>query len=113
MGFLDRFLRTNAVTTPVAKSEDQAVLIYVKTDDLDASYAVEDELIALLEGSAVGEYDGNEIGGGELVIFLYGPDAELLFKLVEPTLRASEVCNGAKVLIRWGGPGAPQREVVL
>jgi hypothetical protein len=109
--FLDRFLRSKSQTpTP---TEEQAVLIYVPNEDLEGSIPLQDNLYELLDKSSVGMFDGNEVGGGKLVLFLYGPDAELLFRHIEPTLRADEFCKGSKVVIRWGGPDAPQREVNL
>ena len=33
--------------------------------------------------------DGNEIGQGEFVLYMYGPDAEKLFVAVEPILRSA------------------------
>lgn len=44
---------------------------------------------------------------------MYGPDSEKLFKAVEPVLRAYPLCKGARVVIRRGGPGAPERQVEL
>jgi hypothetical protein len=111
--FLDRFLRSKVPTSTPVSVEDQAVLIYFANEDLEGSIPLQEKLDELLNNSRVGMFDGNEVGGGELVLFLYGPDAELLFQYIEPTLRAEEFCKGSKVVIRWGGPHAPQREVNL
>jgi len=113
LGFLDKFLKSKPPVNFSPVSDEQAVLIYFANEDLDGSIPLQEKLIALLENSPVGMFDGNEVGGGELVIFLYGPDAELLFMHIEPTLRADEFCKGARAVIRWGGPTAPQREVIL
>src|SRR5688572_4211671 len=55
---------------------------------LDALFALEDELVALLEGTNLGELDGNEIAidGSDGRIYLYGPDADALFAAIEPVL---------------------------
>jgi hypothetical protein len=115
LNIVDRFLKSKLDQTPVATKEgmEQSVLVFIKEEDFDRMMPIHDKLWALLENSDLGMFDGNEIGGGETVLFLYGPDAELLFNKIEPTLRADEFCQGAKVIIRWGGPKAPQREVVL
>ena len=111
MEFLDRFLKSKQnVRAPIP---DEAVLIYIDGEDLEGSIPIQEKLQSLLENESVGEFDGNEVGGGQLVLFLYGPDAELLFSRIEPTLRADEYCRGAKVVIRWGGPTAPKREVTI
>ena len=93
--------------------EEEAVLIYFANEDLDDSTPLQEKLFQLLENNPVGMFDGNEVGGGELVLFLYGPDAELLFTHIEPTLKADPYCQGARAVIRWGGPEAPKREVIL
>ena len=113
MNLLNRFLKSKTIASPPTTTDEQSVLIYIEGEDLDGSIPVQEALIDLLEGSEVGMFDGNEVGGGQLVLFLYGPDAELLFKHIEPVIRADEFCNGARVLIRWGKPGSPQREVNL
>jgi hypothetical protein len=64
---------------------------------------LEDELIDI-ERNGLGEFDGNEIGPTETILYLYGPDADALFKGIEPTLRANPLCQIAKVTIRSGGP---------
>jgi len=113
LGFLDRFKKSKAPAEGSPASGEQAILIYVQGEDLEGSIPIQDKLYVLLEDSSLGMFDGNEVGGGELVLFLYGPDAELLFKHIEPTLKEDGFCNGAKAIIRFGGPGAPQREVTL
>jgi hypothetical protein len=113
LSFLDRFLKSKLRTPTPSPVEEQAVLIYFANEDLEGSIPLQESLDKLLSKSSLGMFDGNEIGGGELVLYLYGPDAELLFKHIEPTLRADQFCNGARAVIRWGGPNAPQREVVL
>ncbi|PBC60982.1 hypothetical protein BKI49_26775 [Streptomyces sp. Tue6028] len=58
---------------------------------------------AAVEAARVGEVDGNEFGGGEVVIFAYGPDAESLYRLMEPGLRALPF-RPAHVVLRHGEP---------
>jgi hypothetical protein len=92
---------------------DEAVLIYLEGEDFDIMETLSDKLTEAIEACGLGMFDGNEIGGNETVLFMYAPDAEVLFKHIEPILRDDEFCRGAKAIIRWGGPGAPQREVIL
>ena len=42
--------------------------------------ALSDKLEAVIEKQNVGMFDGNEIGGGEMTLFMYGPDAERLYE---------------------------------
>ncbi|MES9540449.1 hypothetical protein [Actinomadura sp. NPDC000600] len=53
----------------------------------EAVYALEDHLEAVLEAAGSGEVDGHEFGAGAARIYLYGPDADALFRSVEPLLR--------------------------
>ncbi|HEY6413921.1 MAG TPA: hypothetical protein VIX42_09545, partial [Edaphobacter sp.] len=59
---------------------EQAVLIYIDGEDLEGSIPVQEALIDLLEDESAGMFDGNEVGGGKIVLFLYGPDAERLYQ---------------------------------
>ena len=116
MGFLDVLLRRK----PDSSQGEQAVLIWLDGSALpDQVYAeydlstLEDQLIARLDATLAGELDGNEFGPEGTTLYLYGPDAELLFRVIEPVLRAYPLCTGARVHIRRGGPGAPERIVHL
>jgi hypothetical protein len=77
--------------------------------DLDPLYALEDELIAALDGKNLGELDGHEIAidGSDGSLFLYGPDADALFAAIQPVLKSSPVTLGGNVTLRYGSPGQP------
>jgi hypothetical protein len=94
-------------------SNPQAVLIHIDQIDFDQSIPLEDELIALMEPTTIGYHDGNEIGGGETTLWLFGIDAEEVFKYIEPTLRRNSFCKGAKVVLRFGEFDSPEREFFL
>lgn len=69
-------------------SDQQAVIAtFVSGDEWDV-YDVEDQLVEAIGKAAVGEFDGNLIGPGEIVLYAYGPDADALFEVMEPILRA-------------------------
>ena len=109
-------------TLDQAQSEQaqQAVLVYLDGtglpdhiyDEYDLA-TIEDRLSEMLEREGLGEFDGNEVGPGQTRLFMYGPDAERLFEGIEPTLRGYPLCQGARVEIRRGGPGAQRRELRL
>ena len=92
----------------------ESVLIHLGREDFDLMIDLSYKLVDALENSDLGMFDGNEIGGGDTVFFLYGPDAELLFHHVAPVFRRNEFCKGAKAVMRWdSAPDAPKREVIL
>lgn len=107
--------------TPLDQAQsEQAVLVHLDGTGLpDHIYqecdlvTIEDKLIEVLERERLGEFDGDEVGPGQTTLFMYGPDAERLFDGIEETLRGYPLCQGARVEIRRGGPGAPQRELRL
>ena len=103
-----------------SEQKEEAVFIYLDgvslSDDVYRRYdlaSLEDKLIEAVERKDLGEFDGNEIGGGTAKLFLYGPDAEKLFAAIEPVLRTYPLSLNARVVIRRGGPGAEDREVRL
>jgi hypothetical protein len=103
-----------------APRNEQAVLIYLDgsglPDDVYASCdlsTLEDQLIEAINTHGAGEFDGNEIGEKETTLFAYGPDASELFAAMEPVLTTYPLCKNARVVIRQGAPGSPQREIKI
>jgi tetratricopeptide (TPR) repeat protein len=71
--------------------------------------------LANMLSEAVRAQDAGHYGGWVVVpenttLFFYGPNAEWLFEVLEPSLRAEPLCAGARVLIRQG---RAQQEVVI
>lgn len=99
------------------KSAEEAVLCVsqVTTDERFFSELnrLEGELVRIIEANSCGEYDGHEVGQGELTLYMYGPSAEKLYILVSTTLRASKLTSTSSVTMRFGPPGAPPRIVFL
>jgi hypothetical protein len=104
----------------MSSPNEQAVLVYI--DGLSLSKEIyekydlatlEDQLIETIESQSLGEFDGNEFYPDGAVLYLYAPSAENLFAGVEPVLRAYPLCQNARVIIRQGGPGSQQREILL
>lgn len=120
MGLFD-FLKSNKPSIPHSTlGAEQAVLVYLDGVSLpDEIYescdtsTIEDLLAPVLQDLGVGEFDGTEAGPSDTCLFLYGPDAEKLFAAIEPVLKGYPLCQGARVVIRQGPPGAPQRELRL
>lgn len=55
-----------------------------------------DELGELVLDSGVGEFDGEELGGGECTMFFCGPDVQALIDVLRPVLRRSPLTRGAQ-----------------
>lgn len=105
------------------KSPDHAVIVHFKLSDdehgtveeRESVFALEDQLERAIEGVAAGEFDGNEFGGGEAVLYAYGPDADALFAAMEAPLRAFPN-RPAFAILRYGeatDATAPERRVAI
>lgn len=70
-----------------------------------------------LRRAGVGEFDGNEIASdlSEGTLYMYGPDAEALFKVVQPILVGASCLRRASATLRFGPPkdGVPKRTETL
>lgn len=85
------------------------------TEEREAVFRLEDRLEHLIQTHQVGEFDGNEFGGGEAVLYCYGPDADRLFVVIEQELR-SFTARPAYAILRYGDvtdPSAMQRRIDL
>jgi hypothetical protein len=78
---------------------------------------VGDQIQLAINEAKVGEYDGHALpaDGSEGRYFVYGPDAEAIFKVMEPVLAASPLMSGAKVTLHYGPRGwrTPKRVIKL
>lgn len=75
--------------------------------------ALGDRLEDELQSAGAGEFDGDEFGGGACTLFMYGPDADRLFEVIEPVLRQTSLAAGAVVTKRRGGAGAAEDRITL
>jgi hypothetical protein len=100
--------------------DEQAVLIHLDgvglPEEIYEEYdllGLEDALTEDLERTGAGEFDGDEMGDAVTTVYLYGKDADDIFRAVEKTLRQYPLCKGARVVLREGPPGAREKEIRL
>jgi hypothetical protein len=60
------------------------------------------DLESVIDKNQVGEYDGEEFGDGRCVLYMYGSDADRLFEVVEPVLKAALLARGGFAIKRYG-----------
>ena len=60
--------------------------------------AFADDLDAAVRDAGVGEYDGDELGGGECTLFFCGPDQDQLLAVLLPLLKRSPMARGGGVV---------------
>jgi hypothetical protein len=94
---------------------EQAVIVNLRLSDQsfgspaerDAIHALSDRLEMAIAEAQVGEFDGDEFGEGKCLLYMYGPDAQKLFGVVEPVLRSSPMVKGGWVIKRFGRADQP------
>ncbi|RUT91265.1 hypothetical protein EOD23_35580 [Mesorhizobium sp. USDA-HM6] len=94
---------------------EQAVIVYLllsggqfgALQERQSVQVLEDRLNQVVSDAGVGEFDGDEFGGGKCTLYLYGPDAEKLFHVIEPVLKSSPVAAGGYAIKRFGAAGDP------
>ena len=85
---------------------EQSVIITFNygIDSLDPLHQLGDRLSYLLDQGNDGYYDGHELAldNSDGAIFLYGNNAETLYKLIEPMLDEVDWMHGAEVILTFG-----------
>jgi len=71
-------------------------------EDFERWNEIEGRLDLLLQGSGLGEHDGNEVGEGEYTIWLYGPDAASLAQFVRNALSSEKLPKECYMFLRFG-----------
>lgn len=114
MGF---FARVFGKQPEPQRDPEHAVLLHFRlestwpsTQEVDRYHALEERLEEAVKDARAGELDGDEFGEGECVVFLYGPDAEALWKAVMPVLEKEPFPKGSFAIKRFGGPDCGQEE---
>jgi hypothetical protein len=94
---------------PPVVSDDHAVITHLPLSDDEHGSAEEREAVFAIEDRLTeaaarlgGEHDGNEFGGGEAVLYTYGPDADDLFDAVVTCLGDFPILPGAYAVKRYG-----------
>ena len=85
----------------------QSVIVYFRfsNENLEPIHTLERALIEAIVDAQVGVYDGHEVDlldGDDAYLFMYGPDADRLFAIVQPLLEAASLMQGAEVTLRYG-----------
>ena len=117
MGLLSRLFGSRK---PVRKGPpEHAVIIHFSygSTNLQYVFALEDLLRSAISEAAAGEYDGHEVAddGSDGSFYMYGPDAEVLLRVISPVLATFSFMRGATVTLWFGPPkrGTPKRVIQL
>lgn len=102
---------------PDSFRDAHSVTVYFQygRDSLDPLFELEVNLRDAISSEGAGSYDGHEIAVdySHGCLYMYGLNAELLFRAVESTLRSTDFMAGAIATLRFGGFGtdAPETEI--
>ena len=116
MGFFDKiFGKQQAPATP---PPEHSILIYLKGEGLDEAVYKSCDTVTLdgLLTKALGVHgvvSSIESRATETILFLYGTDSEKMYSLIDPVLNTYPLCKSAKVILRTGSPGSPEREITI
>lgn len=101
---------------PITGNE-QAVIVHFNygQKDLEPLFALEDILTNAIVQAAVGEYDGHDIAvdGSDGNLYMYGPNADKIYSVIQPFLISPSFTKDAKVTLRYGPPVNGVKEVVI
>jgi len=118
MGLFDKLFGTKN-RGKEEKQPEQAVIVSFNygIQGLDLLHQLETNLEKVITANDLGEYDGHEIAAdySDGFIYMYGPNAEALFKGIKPTLESFDFMKGAITKLRFGPPeeGVKEIEVVI
>ena len=115
---LDEFLALSHEPNVFGKQHSVIINFYYGMDDnLNSLYNLDKALDQIITIEKVGVYDYHEINMDDTDgrLFMYGPNAESLFKAVKPTLEATDFIRGAIAVLRFGpcDQDVPEIEVEL
>jgi len=86
--------------------------IYYK-DSLDPLHELDRKLEKVIRQQGVGLYDGHEIAmdDSDGFLYMYGPSAENLFRVIKPILEKTDFTRGALANLRFGRAGSDALEI--
>jgi hypothetical protein len=92
------------VTVAASASVDAALTV-----DTPAVRSLNESIEAAIAGH--GELYVDVVAKREVTVEVWGPDGDRLLAALTPVLKASPFVDRAWVLVRYGGIGAPERQV--
>ncbi len=117
MGLLSRLFGSKSAEKGGTADQEVEVHFAYGSTNFQHVYALGDQLQAAIVESKVGKYDGHAIpaDGRDGRYFVYGPDAEAIYKAIAPILQASPFMRGATVTLHYGPHkrGTPKRVIEL
>ena len=104
MGILSKLFGSKKHVSKVPSQQEVIVYFSYGSTNFQHLYSLEDSLRIAISEAKAGEYDGHEVAtdGSDGAYYMFGPDAEALYKVISPVLAASPFMRGAKVSLLFG-----------
>lgn len=92
------------MTQDLSSQHPVIIHFYYGIEELDPLHELEDRLRQVISGQNAGLYDGHEVSVDSIdgFLYMYGPNAETLFKSVLPILRVTDFMKGAIAYLSFG-----------
>src|ERR1700693_5180913 len=102
MGFVSKLLGPGKAARKVRPRQEVIVHFLYGSINLQHLYALEDLLRMAISDASAGEYDGREMADdcSDGNLYMYGPDAEALYRAISPVLAACSFMHGATVTLQ-------------
>lgn len=117
MGLLSKLFGSKEARRGDSSQQELEIRFEYGSTNFQFVYALGDQIQLAVSEAQVGEYDGHALpaDGSEGRYFVFGPDAEVIFRVIQPVLEASSLMRGATVTLWFGSPGwrTPKRVVTL
>ncbi|MDZ4793194.1 MAG: hypothetical protein SGI83_02860 [Bacteroidota bacterium] len=117
MGLFDKLFGKNDIEKSAISGPEpeHAVIIQFNygIEGLEELHKLEEKLENIIVANKVGEYDGHEIATdySDGILYMYGPNAEILFKAIKSTLDETAFLKGAIAKLRFGPPADGVKEI--
>jgi hypothetical protein len=105
--------------SPTQASLEHAVVVHFSygSSDFARLSKLEQKLKEAIIEAEVGEFDSAEVAadGSHGYLYMYGPDGDRIYQVIEPFLLDTSFMRGATVKIRYGRPteDAREREIAI
>ena len=117
MGLLSKLFGSKGADKNSPPTQEVEVHFEYGSTNFQHVYALGDQIQIAVNEAKAGEYDGHALpaDGSEGRYFVYGPDAEAIYKAIAPVLEKSPLMRGATVTLHYGPNrrGTPKRVIQL
>ncbi|HLP10709.1 MAG TPA: hypothetical protein VK177_02195 [Flavobacteriales bacterium] len=114
---IEDFLKDNPYKPDPENPHSVVIWFKYGLNEDDSMYNLGEEMAKKVEETKTGIYDGHEIAmdNSDGSYYLYGPNAETLFKAIKPILDKTPWMRGATAVLRFGplDKESPEIEVEL